>query len=157
MKVHHPSHISGVDLPQDHVTRRAHAESKGSGVSFAEQLAGASKSKKTHKAHNTEPAQSTAPPKGEKTQAVTGHPEYQDIVAGPRNGMYLNTSGNVRNGQAFVMVKRHGTEYHIYGTGKDRHVIVVRHHKTPPASTAPTTTTTPATTPGAGTPTSGGS
>ena len=34
--------------------------------------------------------------------------------------MYLNTSGNVRDGQAFVLVKRDDREYHIYGTGKDR-------------------------------------
>jgi hypothetical protein len=138
MKVHH-SQIAGLDAAQSQLTARSQAESKkSSGVSFAEQLASASKAKSAKKAAPAEPA---TPPKGEKTEAVTGHPEYRDIIAGPRNGMYLNTSGNIRNGEAFVMVKRHGVEYHIYGTGKDRHVIVMRHHSA--TTSAPTTTTVP--------------
>jgi len=48
---------------------------------------------------------------------------YADILTGSRNGLYLNTSGNVRDGQVFSLVKRDGREYHIYGTGKDRQVI----------------------------------
>ena len=64
-------------------------------------------------------------PKGEKTQAVEGH-AYADITAGPRNGMYLNTSGNKRDGQAFVLLERGGKEYHIYGSGKDRLVVCLK-------------------------------
>jgi hypothetical protein len=37
--------------------------------------------------------------------------------------MFVNTSGNVRNGQTFVLVRKNGKEYHIYGTGKDRLVV----------------------------------
>ena len=47
-------------------------------------------------------------------------------MSGPRNGMFVNTSGNVRDGEAFVLVKRKDHELHIYGTGKDRRVIVSR-------------------------------
>ena len=39
------------------------------------------------------------------------------------SGMFINTSGNVRNGQTFVLVRKNGKEYHIYGTGKDRLVV----------------------------------
>ena len=64
-------------------------------------------------------------PKGERSEPVKGH-AYADITAGPRNGMYLNTSGNKRDGQAFVLVKRDGKEYHIYGSGKDRLVVCLK-------------------------------
>ena len=64
-------------------------------------------------------------PNGEKSKAVEGH-AYADITAGPRNGMYLNTSGNKRDGQAFVLVKRDGKEFHIYGSGKDRLVVCLK-------------------------------
>jgi hypothetical protein len=40
--------------------------------------------------------------------------------------MYLNTSGNSRDGQAFVLVKRDGKEFHIYGSGKDRVVVCLK-------------------------------
>jgi hypothetical protein len=67
-------------------------------------------------------------PKGEKTTPVEGH-AYADITSGPRNGMYVNTSGNKRDGQAFVLVKRDGKEYHIYGSGKDRLVVCLKPKK----------------------------
>ena len=91
-------------------------------------------------------------PKGEKTTPVKGH-AYADITSGPRNGMYVNTSGNKRDGQAFVLVKRDGKEYHIYGSGKDRLVVCLKPKKddvdetasakakTEPKSTAPSGTT----------------
>jgi hypothetical protein len=123
-----PSPIVGTEAGQRQVNARRQAETTSAGVSFAEQLAGATKKK------------AVTAPAGEKTAAVPGHSDYRDIVAGPRDGMYLNTSGNVRDGQAFVLVMRHGVEYHIYGTGKHRQVIEVKHHKhaaTPPASIAP--------------------
>jgi hypothetical protein len=60
--------------------------------------------------------------KGEEAQAVAGH-AYSEITKGKRAGMYINTSGNVRHGQAFVLAHRDGKEYHIYGTGKDRLVV----------------------------------
>ena len=61
----------------------------------------------------------------EKTTPVDGH-AYADITAGPRNGMFINTSGNKRDGQAFVLVKRDGKEFHIYGSGKDRLVVCLK-------------------------------
>ena len=64
-------------------------------------------------------------PKGEKTTPVDGH-AYADITAGPRNGMFINTSGNKRDGQAFVLVKRDGKEFHIYGSGNDRVVVCLK-------------------------------
>ncbi|MBE2318663.1 hypothetical protein DVA67_021975 [Solirubrobacter sp. CPCC 204708] len=83
---------------------------------------------------------------------------YADILTGSRNGLYLNTSGNVRDGQVFTLVKREGREYHIYGTGKDRQVIGLRPKseaadQTPATTDKPTETTTPST--GTGTPGSG--
>jgi hypothetical protein len=64
--------------------------------------------------------------KGEEMQAVEGH-AYAEITKGAREGMYVNTSGNVRHGQTFVLVHKNGKEYHIYGSGKDR--LVVGFHK----------------------------
>jgi hypothetical protein len=141
MNVHNP-HSVGTDAAQNHASaRRTEAETAGTGVSFAEQLASASKKK----SGKTDSAAAPKEPAGEKTAAVPGHSDYRDIVAGPRDGMFLNTSGNKRNGEAFVLVKRHGIEYHIYGTGKHRQVIELKPHKhkatAPPVAVAPTTTT----------------
>jgi len=97
------------------------------------------------------------PPKGERSAPVAGH-SYADITKGPRNGMFLNTSGNKRDGQAFTLVKRDGKEFHIYGTGKDRLVVCLKRKDpvddTAPAkakteTTAPVTDTTPSGTTGA--------
>ena len=57
--------------------------------------------------------------KGEKIEPVEGH-AYAEITSGPREGMYINTSGNDRRGEAFVLVDKLGVEYHIYGSGADR-------------------------------------
>jgi len=63
--------------------------------------------------------------KGETIKAVEGH-AYADISGGKRSGMFINTSGNSRHGEAFVLARRHGVEYHIYGSGKDRVVVALR-------------------------------
>ncbi len=63
--------------------------------------------------------------KGEKVKPVEGH-AYADIVSGKRKGMYINTSGNERHGEAFVLVEKRGVEYHIYGSGKDRLVVALK-------------------------------
>jgi hypothetical protein len=60
--------------------------------------------------------------KSETFDAVDGH-AYVEITSGKREGMFVNTSGNVRNGEAFVVARKNGKEYHIYGTGKDRLVV----------------------------------
>lgn len=71
-----------------------------------------------------------AAPKTEKTEDVAGH-AYDEIVAGPRNGMMLNQSGNARHGRAFVLVERDGRSFHIYGSGKDRKIFEVGHDPKP--------------------------
>ena len=63
--------------------------------------------------------------KSEKIEPVEGH-AYAEITSGAREGMYINTSGNKRHGDAFVLVNKAGVEYHIYGTGADREVIAIK-------------------------------
>jgi hypothetical protein len=77
-------------------------------------------------------------PSNEKTAPVDGR-AYADITSGPRKDLYLNTSGNARDGKTFVLVKKDDREYHIYGTGKHREVFMV---KDPSARTADTNTST---------------
>ena len=91
----------------------AASESKQANRSFGATLA--EKSGKADKA-----------PKGEVTQKVDGH-DYVEVVSGPRNGMFINKSGNDRDGQAFV--RKRGAEYdlHIYGTGANREIVKVPH------------------------------
>jgi uncharacterized membrane protein len=104
--------------------KRAHKTQAGAAhASFAGALANAS----TKSAANTPDSVLDAKkaPKGEKSAPVKGH-AYADITAGPRNGMFINTSGNKRDGQAFVLVKRDGKEFHIYGSGKDRVVVCLK-------------------------------
>jgi hypothetical protein len=66
--------------------------------------------------------------KNEKVKPVEGH-AYAEITAGAREGMYINTSGNSRHGEAFVLVRKHGIEYHIYGSGADREVVALEPRK----------------------------
>lgn len=75
-------------------------------------------------------------PKGEITKQVDGH-DYVEVVAGPRNGMFINKSGNERDGQAFV--RKRGADYdlHIYGTGADREIVKVPHKGTAKETVAP--------------------
>jgi hypothetical protein len=78
------------------------------------------------KAARTEATTETKRPEGVKEnetyKTLEGH-KYVEITSGKREGMFVNTSGNVRNGEAFVVVRKNGKEYHIYGTGKDRLVV----------------------------------
>ena len=60
----------------------------------------------------------------ETTKPVEGQ-NYAEILTGPRAGMFLNTGGGARDGEAFVLVKHGGVEDHIYGTGSDRKVVRV--------------------------------
>jgi hypothetical protein len=76
-------------------------------------------------------------PRGETTRAVKDHPAYVEIMSGPRNGMFINTTSNERRGEAFVLVRRDDRDLHIYGTGKDRRVII-SWHKDQPAHRADT-------------------
>ena len=121
----------------------AHAKSVAkTRASFAGALAQASAKSATDKAESVLDAKKA--PKGETSKTIKGH-AYADILTGPRNGMYLNTSGNKRNGQAFVLVKRDGKEFHIYGSGKDRVVVCLKRKDyttpTPVTNTQPSGTT----------------
>jgi hypothetical protein len=65
------------------------------------------------------------PPKGERWAPVEGHNNYADILEGPRNGLYVNISGGIRDGMAFQIVKKGDKVFHVYGTGKDKQMIQV--------------------------------
>jgi hypothetical protein len=108
----HPSQLAVLGTGSTAGLKSTSTESKKStGTSFSAALKDASSTATDAKA-----------PSGETTQAVEGH-KYSDILSGPRKGMFLNTGSNKRAGQAFVLVRKNGREYHIYGTGKDRVVI----------------------------------
>ena len=144
----HVSATSNVAAAPAHANRGAATrKSTGSGASFAEVHAAAVRSAKDEDAKTTAATKSTAKVKGEKTEKVDGH-QYLEIVAGPRNGMFINMSDNSRNGEAFVMVKREGREFHVYGTGDDRAVYEVgrQAHKSKSTSGSSTSGSTPATT-----------
>ena len=105
-------------------------------------------SSKSTKTSSGKSAATDKAPESEQTEKVDGR-AYRDILNGPRSGMYLNTSGNVRDGQAFVLVNRGGREYHIYGTGKDRTIVSLKPpaekaDETPKTSTDTTQTTSEA-------------
>jgi hypothetical protein len=124
---------NALTTPETGTARAARA----TGTSFAAVQAAAVKdSEAKDKTKSTDDAKSTstAAPKGERTQKVSGH-NYVEIVSGPRNGMFINNTGSKRDGEAFLIVKRHGREFHVYGTGKERTVYEVgRERSTTPAT-----------------------
>ncbi len=102
-------------------------------------------SSSSEKTPSTDSASSSSDAKGvrdgERTEQVEGR-AYHDILNGSRSGMFLNTSGNVRDGMAFVLVKREDREYHIYGTGKDRTVVSMKLPSEKTSTETPDTTKT---------------
>lgn len=106
----------------------APAKTKGDG-GFAAELA---KADEKTAAKTAKPAAKAV--KGEKTDPVEGH-LYAEVTAGPRNGMFINTSGNERDGKAFLVVEREGRTFHVYGTGANRAVFEIKDPV--PAATAP--------------------
>ena len=72
---------------------------------------------------------SDRPARGERWAPVAGHNNYADILEGPRNGLYVNISGGIRDGMAFQIVKKGDKVFHVYGTGKDKQMIEVSSHK----------------------------
>jgi hypothetical protein len=64
-------------------------------------------------------------PRRETWAPVDGVSNYADILSGPRNGWFVNTSGGVRDGMAFHIVHKGARTYHVYGTGKHRQMIEV--------------------------------
>jgi hypothetical protein len=127
----HPSQLAVLGTGSTSGLKSTSTESKKStGTSFSAALKDA-----------TSTATDSKTPEGETTQGVEGH-KYADILTGPRKGMYLNTGSNKRAGQAFVLVRKNGREYHIYGTGKNRVVIGMKTKAEKDATTTPTTTDT---------------
>jgi hypothetical protein len=148
--------LEGISAAKTATKSSSHASQKASGTSsFTSALKAATSSDTTSSGTTSTKATSDV---AETTQAVAGHP-YAEILTGPRAGMYLNTSHNSRSGQPFVMVHRNGVELHVYGTGKNRHVVEMKRH-TPldtPTSTATTgTSSTSTAAPATGTTTSTG-
>jgi hypothetical protein len=131
MKVH-PSHTGEVTAAQPGHAAAQLASAKTSGAHFAGLLASTSETSKA----DTPVKLKT----GEAMSAVKGH-AYAEISGGKRDGLFVNTSGNARRGQAFVLVHKHGREYHIYGTGKDRVVVALRKPAEKTDTTSTTTTT----------------
>jgi hypothetical protein len=107
---------------------------------FSTALASAT-TKATTSSDTSNVSTSTKVPKGEKSQRVEGH-AYDEVTAGPRDGMFINRSGNKRDGQAFAMVKRDGREFHVYGTGKNRLIVEVKRSKDDDDNTTNTTDNT---------------
>jgi hypothetical protein len=122
--------------------------SRQTGASFAPvHTAAVQDAKDVEKAKSTD---TKSAPKGERTQKVEGH-DYMEIVSGPRNGMFINNSGNARDGDTFVIVRRHGREFHIYGTGEDRNVYEVGRKRAASGTSQGSGTSTTSGTPGTGT------
>jgi hypothetical protein len=95
-------------------------------TSFARVLAKSSavtatKAPDTSKTAGAETTQGSA--KAETTRKVAGH-DYVEVMSGPRNGMFINTSHNENHGKAFVLVHKRDHDLHIYGSGQDRRVII---------------------------------
>jgi hypothetical protein len=95
-------------------TSFAHVLAKSSAVPAA-------KASDTSKTTGAETTRGSA--KAETTRKVAGH-AYVEVMSGPRNGMFINTSHNERHGQAFVLVHKGDHDLHIYGSGQDRRVII---------------------------------
>jgi hypothetical protein len=139
-------------------TQRAQRTDKNEKSSFASLLATASSKKATKATEETTTTTTTTPGtdvantedkkgvediklrKGEKVKPVEGH-AYVDITEGKREGLYINTSGNKRHGEAFQLVMKKGIEYHIYGSGKDRVVVALKPKKDDDAGTDKTSGT----------------
>jgi len=108
--------------------------------SAGEHASSTGKTDTTDKASPSSSSARTKAPKNETVKQVEGR-AYADILTGSRNGLYLNTSGNVRDGDVFTLVKREGREFHVYGTGKDRQIIGLRKPADAAADTGSTSTT----------------
>src|SRR4051795_7778501 len=126
----HPSQLAVLGTGSTAGLKSTSTDSKKStGTSFSSALKDA-----------TSTATDTKAPSGETTHAVEGH-KYSDILTGPRKGMFLNTGSNKRAGEAFVLVRKNGREYHIYGTGKHRVVIGMKTTAEKKTDTSTTTDT----------------
>jgi hypothetical protein len=138
-----PTQTGQTTLAATHVAGRATAANASLfSTALAKASTKATSSSDTSTSTSDSANASTKAPKSEKTEDVKGH-SYSEVIAGPRNGMFVNHSGNARDGQAFARVRRDGREFHIYGTGKNRVIVEVKHKdKTPEPTPEPTDNTT---------------
>lgn len=116
----------GASFAALHAKSLARLSTPSDGASGIARVATAAKDQTSAKAADPQPSV----PDDETYKAVDGQ-RYEEIVSGPRNGMFINRSGNQRDGEAFVLVKRNGREFHVYGTGADRQVIPIARRDTP--------------------------
>ena len=72
-----------------------------------------------------EDSQAARRPRNEEWAAVKGVSNYADIVSGPRNGWYVNTSGGERDGMLFHIVRKGDKVFHVYGKGQHKQVVEV--------------------------------
>ena len=70
-------------------------------------------------------ARAARTPRGEEWAPINGVSNHADILNGPRNGYYVNTSGGIRDGMAFQIVKQGDRTFHVYGKGRNRQMIEV--------------------------------
>jgi hypothetical protein len=83
--------------------------------------------KDSGKVHDGDPEAASASRRpGRETWApVDGANNYADILSGPRNGWFVNTSGGTRDGMAFHIVHKGDKTFHVYGSGKHRQMVEV--------------------------------
>lgn len=125
-----PSHTGEVTAARTGQAASTPSSATAAKASFASVLASTSTAAPVPGTDVTPTTTAATPPaislrRGESMTAVAGH-SYAEIDGGKRDGLYVNTSNNKRRGQAFVLVHKHGREYHIYGTGKNRLVVALR-------------------------------
>jgi hypothetical protein len=109
-------------MVEDRGGKRVHVYAGANGKETV--VEAAKDSGKVH-AGDTEAASSSGRPRRETWAPVEGANNYADILGGPRNGWYVNTSGGVRDGMAFHIVQRGDRTLHVYGTGKHRQEIEI--------------------------------
>jgi hypothetical protein len=76
-------------------------------------------------AGDVEAANGSERPKRETWAPVDGVSNYADVLSGPRNGWFVNTSGGTRDGMAFHIVHKGDKTFHVYGTGKHKQLVEV--------------------------------
>jgi hypothetical protein len=140
----HSSQIAGGGAATLATLKSTTEHKKSTSASFSKALKDASSTTDTSSSSTTTADTTAKAPSGEKATAVDGH-KYSTITAGPRKGMFLNTGTNDRSGEAFVMVRKNGREYHIYGTGSHREVIGMKTTAEKQATDTSSTTDTSAT------------
>ena len=65
-------------------------------------------------ADSTPAAARTTPPDGERWRPVKGHDDYAEIIAGDREGQFVNLNRGARHGDAFTIEERDGKSVHVY-------------------------------------------